>query len=343
MDQSNHFKLGLFVLAALLALGALVLVIGGKQLGSNAVLLESYFDESVQGIDIGSKVKYRGVVVGEVTSLGFSNERYQQALPLQQRRQYVMVQAKVNNPLFGTDDAARARLQAEIGRGLRVKLTPQGLTGTAYLEIDYLEPAGNPPLPLDWQPEQLYIPSARSTVQQIVGGAQDLLGRVNRLPLEQTVQNLNTLLLTANRKLEQMPLESVSKRADHILAELEGIPTRQIASDAAAALADLRSSSASLRSMLADPALAAAPADVAAAASKARQLLENPELEASIRKLNRNLGRIDAALGGHEQDLAGTLGNLRETSDQLKALVQQLNQYPGSLLADPPPAYRPPQ
>ena len=34
--------------------------------------------------------------------------------------------------------------QAEIDKGLRVRLAPQGITGTSYLEIDYVDPKANP-------------------------------------------------------------------------------------------------------------------------------------------------------------------------------------------------------
>lgn len=343
MEQANHFKLGLFVLVAALALGALLLLIGGNQLGRNSVLLESYFDESVQGIDVGSKVKFRGVVVGEVTALGFSYERYQQNLPPQDRKQYVMIQAKVNNAMFANTPAARQQLANEIRRGLRVKLTPQGLTGTAYLEIDYLNPASNPPVAVSWTPDNLYIPSARSTVQQILGGAQDLLGRMQRLPLEETVDNLNRLLSTTNEKLDRMPLEQITLRTDHILAELEKVPVRTIASDTAAVMADLRQSSARLNTILSDPALASAPADIAAAAQRTRQLLEKPELASAIQRLDSSLARIDRLLASRENDLGTTLDNLRDVSTQLRGLTEQLNRYPGSLLADPPPAYQPPK
>jgi hypothetical protein len=34
------------------------------------------------------------------------------------------------------------------------------LTGTAYLEADYLDPVRNPFLEIDWQLRFLYVPSA---------------------------------------------------------------------------------------------------------------------------------------------------------------------------------------
>ena len=48
----------------------------------------------------------------------------------------------------------------EVEKGLRVKLAPQGITGTSYLEIDYVDPANNPPLPVDWVPDNTVDKSA---------------------------------------------------------------------------------------------------------------------------------------------------------------------------------------
>ena len=54
----------------------------------------------------------------------------------------------------------------EVEKGLRVRLAPQGITGTSYLEIDYVDPA-QPLLPIDWTPDNVYIPSAPSTVTAV--------------------------------------------------------------------------------------------------------------------------------------------------------------------------------
>ena len=55
------------MIGALVA-GILVLVIiGTGRFFERKVIIETYFKESVQGLDIGSKLKYRGVTIGEVT------------------------------------------------------------------------------------------------------------------------------------------------------------------------------------------------------------------------------------------------------------------------------------
>ena len=52
--------------------------------------METYLNESVQGLEIGSKVQYRGVVVGEVRKIGFTYNKYELDKPMSERLRYVM-------------------------------------------------------------------------------------------------------------------------------------------------------------------------------------------------------------------------------------------------------------
>src|ERR1051325_6534712 len=148
MDNANYFKIGLFTITAVIICLIGVVVLGGGAFLKKKNTLETYIDESVQGLDIGSPVKFRGVPVGQVDAITLTNVVY--STP----RRYVLVRASVTPNMFEfpLDDPASPAFLAEVQRGLRLRLAPQGLTGTAYLETDYLDPTVNPPLPTDWQP-----------------------------------------------------------------------------------------------------------------------------------------------------------------------------------------------
>ena len=79
--SSRYFKLGAFILAAIVVLVALLIVIGSGRFDRNRITMETYFNESVQGLDVGSKVKYRGVTIGEVTRITFTHTKYELNLP----------------------------------------------------------------------------------------------------------------------------------------------------------------------------------------------------------------------------------------------------------------------
>ncbi len=346
-EHKKHFRLGIFVLVALLiSLGLLLGLGAGKWFATN-VRLETYFDESVQGIDVGSKIRYRGVVVGEVSDIGFTYARYEQDKPPTERYQYVRITAKVQSELFGGKSIAfpdQATLDREAKRGLRIKLTPQGLTGTSYLEIDFTDPAENPPLPINWQPDNLYIPTARSTVKQFLDGAQDAMTRLQRINLEATANNLNRLLETTEKQIAALPIERIGKNLEQISTELAQAHVGRVASEAASLLAEARDSNQHLKKLLADPALASAPADLATAARRARELLENPELTQAISRLNQSLGRVDHLLASRDQGIATLVDNLSDISENLKALSESAQRHPaGLLLGAPPKPYEPPR
>src|SRR5207245_10944787 len=96
---------------------------------------------------------------------------------------YGVVRAGVSRHVFQFDLADRANPAciAEVQRGLRVRLAPQGLTGQAYLEADYLNPKLNPPLEIDWRPKYPYVPSAQSKITQLSDAVEPILRNVDQL------------------------------------------------------------------------------------------------------------------------------------------------------------------
>ncbi|MCX7204959.1 MAG: MlaD family protein [Proteobacteria bacterium] len=340
--QKQHFRLGLFVLVALSICVILAIVFGAGRWIRTTITLESYFNESVQGIDIGSKVKYRGVVVGEVSHIGFTYSRYQQELAPSERQQYVLLEAKLRPELFGGKNIPfpdQAYLNREIEKGLRVKLNPQGLTGTSYLEIDY-QATGTPPTPITWQPENLYIPSAHSTVAQLVTATQNLALKLQKLDIEGLINNLNHVLDSANQKMNDMPVQALSKKMLAVLDKLEKIPYAELSTEASGLMHEARVSNQSIQKLLADPAWASMPADLAASTKQARALLENPNLAGSLQKMESSLNRLDQLLAQHEGGLDITMSNMQQISEDLRVISEAARANPtGLLLGQPPKPY----
>ena len=108
-QQANFFRLGLFILAAIVVFIGIVLALSAGQVFRQTVVLETYFNESVQGLDLGSKLKYRGVAIGEVTKIGFTYNKYQLDRPMAERARYVLVEAQIEPRLLGGRAATGAR------------------------------------------------------------------------------------------------------------------------------------------------------------------------------------------------------------------------------------------
>jgi paraquat-inducible protein B len=343
--KANYFKLGLFVIGAIVA-GAIVLVIiGSGRWFVPKLTIETYFNESVQGLDVGSKLKYRGVAIGEVTRIGFTYNRYQLDRPIAERARYVMVEAQIEPRLLGTRAAAGditqpGGAQHEVERGLRMRLAPQGITGTSYLEIDYID-SPPPPLAIDWTPDNIYIPSAPSTVSTFVNAAIGLLDRLNKLDLDTTLANVNKLLVTTNERIASIDTKALSQRAESAFSKLErtldSIDAKKLSNEAVALLAEARESNAELKKTLSNPALQKLPDDTAAAIARIRTIVDDPNLPNSIQHLSRSLGRLDRIMSGGEVDLTVTIENLRQITDNLRDLTEEAKRYPANVLFGGPP------
>jgi ABC-type transporter Mla subunit MlaD len=344
-QKANYFKLGLFVIGAVIAGLAVLIIIGSGRWLKPRTTIETYFNESVQGLDIGSKIKYRGVAIGEVTRISFTYVKYEQDKAMSQRKRYVLVEAQLEPRLVGgraaTDIASPESSAIEVERGLRVHLAPQGITGTNYLELDYVDTLPAPVLPIDWTPENIYIPSTPSTVSTFVSAASEILDRLHRLDIETIVANLNKLLVTANERVAGLDTAGISQRAERTLSKLEttldSIASRKLSDEAVGLLAELRQTNAELKTFLANPALKKLPDDTTAALAGVRQLVTDPKLSQSLAHMERTLARLDRIFGAGEADLGTTFENLRQITDNLRDLTEDAKRYPSNLLFGAPP------
>ncbi len=318
--NANYFKLGLFILLGL-ALGvAGVLVLGAGRFLEKRIILETYLDQSVQGVDIGSKVKFRGVPVGNIRKIDFTRNRYELDKPPQARRSYVRLEIEMSMGALGdkTKTIIDEELPREIKNGLRARLTSQGVTGTSYLEVDYLDPARNPPLPIDWVPEYPYIPSAPSTYSRIVNSAEDVFSELGRIDFERIANSVELLVMSLDSKVSELPLGMLGTNATGLLNEV-------------------RDSNQRIQKLLERPEIDSMLKDASGAMAGLRRTAESPELTNSVVQLQRTLRRLDQLIAGKENDLALSLDNLRVLTENLKELSENAKRFPAQLFFGEPP------
>ena len=67
--KANPTAVGAFALGALILLVGVILVFGSDRFMKRSMKAVLYFDESVEGLDVGAPVIFRGVKVGAVTDI----------------------------------------------------------------------------------------------------------------------------------------------------------------------------------------------------------------------------------------------------------------------------------
>ena len=222
---TNHWKLGLFVVTALAAMVGVAFWIGAHRFERESFQAISYFDESVQGLDVGSPVKWRGVTIGTVRDLTVAPDG-----------RHVQVTSDIFvDALTRLGLALPKRGQAFIDPNLRVQLASAGITGIRFLQTDFFDPARHPPPQLPFEPPWNYVPSTPSTLKSVEESALEIL---NKLPavedqatevlvdLRETLASVNAL--TAMLKADDgafhtllVQLRSTASRLERTLEEAQ--------------------------------------------------------------------------------------------------------------------------
>lgn len=156
---SNHWKLGLFVVAGVVVGLGTVVAFGARNLQKETVSYESFMDESVQGLEVGSPVKFRGVTIGTVSNIGVAPDRRHVKL-----RSELAVDDIV---LMGLGSGKGKTLHIRVPPELRIQLASAGITGVKFLQLDFFEMKNSPPPQLPFPVPDNYIPAAVSTMKNL--------------------------------------------------------------------------------------------------------------------------------------------------------------------------------
>lgn len=352
-QKANYLIIGAFMIGAITLLAAAVIVLGAGALFRTTIAMETYINESVQGLEVGSPVKYRGVLIGNVDMIDFVRNvcSLPSGAPIEDdRRRYVYVRARIEPKKLGPRIArTQAEVNALAARGLRVRLASQGITGVAYLELDYVDPARNPPLDIEWEPSNLYLPSAPSTFMRFTDAVDTILRQVQSLDVETLSRRAGDLLTAAKETLDSADVKGVSQEVRRLEGSLARLLDERIGplvdhADQLVAKLDRTTDDANVKA-LSGEAMAIA-SELRGTNRTAQELLRGmsqtvANVDGTTGQLATQAGhvmkRLDRLLVTREQDLAAVLDNVRLITEHLKGLSGDAQRYPSQVLFGEPP------
>ncbi len=351
-QKANFFKLGLFVLIAFGLGAALLIIFGAGKFFKKELLVETCFNESVQGLSIGSEVKYKGIQIGSVKSITSAAGVYKT------KSDYVLVVMALDEgiSLGQTGGSAKERVQGAINDGLVIRLSFKGLTGVGYLETDYSAKNSGDDLMITWTPDNIYIPSQRSNMKQFGDSMTQILDSLAAMNVKGITKDIETLLKTLDTKANDFDINTISLLAASLLKELKetnqkiskAVETEKINSvldDAKASFSELRGIVESARAPLGN-----AMNDFEKAAGSTKNMADSLEqklspkmdsLSANLDKLVENLsaasGLVEHMVWLNSDRVKLIMENLETTSENLKQMSKDIKQYPGRLIFEKPP------
>lgn len=330
----THLRVGLMLLASLGLAVALVLFLGRNRV-SDGLKFETYFRETVQGMDVGSPVRFRGVQLGQVTEMLLASAAYpENAGSVQESNNRLVVVRFVVDPqklgrVPDTGEAVRA--------GLRARLAAQGITGLVYLELDFInDPERSRPIPVTWQPALPVIPSMPSTISQVRDAAEEVAAKLRDVDLVRLAMSLQGLLDDARGQIGGGELRETLSEAALLLKALRGGAE---SADIPGLVTELRQTVAALRNLAGGQ----QSRDLIAATTKSAERLSEAvtRLPALITSLETAVRRVNNGTADAQAELLPALRDARAAAASLRDTTETLRRNPGSVLSAPPPRERP--
>lgn len=314
-EGKRYYRLGLFVVVSITALAALFFVLGGRKLFQPTYTFETYFAESVTGLEIGSPLRFRGVPLGQVSQILTSAAEYERGVPVAKRRNYIVVRAKVT--LSAVEALQVKRDAPELVRmGLRAQTQLAGITGLQYLALDFVNAAKYRRLEFGWTPKYDYVPSLPSLTGEIIANAQAFMGSLSQVDVKNLSVNLNRLLVNVNDKVGSLPLEQLSADTQNVLRNANAAIVR-----VDRLLADVKQSVDNIEVIT----------------GSLRGFADRGDVYRTITRIDQTVERLNGLMGDNQYDVRVIVQDLRTTAANLRALSATIKQYPaGALIGGPP-------
>ncbi len=322
ISKAQKFRLGIFILlCSALLIGFFIIVAGNKLMERKDTYYIHYRDASVNGLQIGSSVKYSGINIGGVDDISIDKEDIRNVI--------VKIGIKQGTP---------------IKEDVYATLVTVGITGLKQIELTggsneavLLEPGAR-------------INAGSSYFDDITGKAEDIAEK-----LELLIQNLGEITNISNReKISRILANSdtlISENRERVSEVLENLnlvisENRQ---PIAATIANIGATSANLNqlSISANATLEKLNAildspeirDVLVNTAQFSESLSQTDLVATIEdirkavnQINTTFAHVDLVVLRGRQDLLKSLEVLKETADYLNEFSRQISDDPSFLL-----------
>ncbi len=201
--QKTKFALGLFVICGLGMIFVAVIWLGMSRYFKKGQYYTTYFNESVQGLDVDSPVKYRGVSVGRVERISVAPDA----------------------------NLIEVVLKIESGQSLDKDIVAQmrsvGITGSMFIELDRRknsDPDFSPQL--SFPSKYPIVASKPSNIHNMLHGIEDALAQFRAMDLEGISGKIQSTLDSLNQVIADVDVKGISDKietsfgsAGHILGD----------------------------------------------------------------------------------------------------------------------------
>ena len=201
--QKTNLIIGLFVILGVLMGVVAIIWVGATSYFQKGATYVSYFDESVQGLQLNSAVKFRGVDVGLVESIRVAPDN-----------RNIGVVMKIN-------------MRDDLQKNAVAQLKSAGITGIMFVELDLRKPDEPDLSPkIDFPSEYPIIASRSSELHRLVAGVNEIVQKFNQV----NAKGISDQLIATTKALEEVikgkQITSILARVDAAAGNLDRLTAR---------------------------------------------------------------------------------------------------------------------
>jgi len=327
-SQKTKFIVGLFLAGGISLALAAVIWLGTTRYLEKGRYYATYFNESVQGLDRDSPVKYRGVPIGRVVEISVAPDS-----------KLIQVVLKIES------------VQA-LGPQMVAQLKVVGITGAMFVELDQKkegEPDRSPAL--TFPSEYPIVPSKPSDIGEFLRGLDVIISNIKSLDIGGISDRVKSNLDKIEMAIVDLNLEGLSKKAE---SSLDGFSRILDSRKWEGILASVEASARSLNELLDKTNATMERADnllsqvegisvqskekISTALDDFKKAMENANV--AFEKGIVLVDNTDTTLLSLKQHLLVAAQNLEKTSENLNRLSEVLAEQPSQIIFGEPPPRR---
>ena len=220
MERANKIKLGAFIIMALSMMICSFFVVGVLKVFEPKFHSMTVLNTSVEGLSVGSPVKYMGVPVGRITRISMRDtdgliDVYFNLFPSS------IDIVRKNTPITSSDSQTITSIMEQ--KNLSCILNASGIMGGAFLEITVSEGDGYAMPGLEVVPPSgvFYIKSRTSHVTNVIQNISQTLEQLKKVNFVQLADKLKITLDNADKILSNQDISETLTRFNRISKDIE--------------------------------------------------------------------------------------------------------------------------
>ena len=327
-----NFSVGLFMTAGLALATLAVIWLGMSSFLRRGQIFVTYFDESVQGLGVDSPVKYRGVPVGRVKSIGIAPD-------------FHLIEVTIMIEDKETTDATRFE------NGVAF-LSNVGITGAMFVEIDKLDPQSKDFSPaLSFTPEHPVIASRRSVIRKFFREVDEITAKIQSVDFKGISDEAMAAVTTLHTTIAETELGEISRDIRQLLANInEALGPKQLQAMAQNMDQSIRAS----RQLMEGATSQLTTIDEILKEFQTMLATNRPHVDTAMISLANTMTKTEGFVAQGEatmlqmqwsiknlqERLTMTAENLEQTSASLNSLISNVENQPSQLIFSKPPKPR---